>query len=110
MKTVFLLMRLPHVAVVFNWRNETNKSGLYCIHLRIKIDKQSRYYRIQVPRKIKKTEWLGEEDNWIHPRHEFAFEINNKIREKKNLILDLIKRSYTRQLSFRDSANFGERK
>ena len=74
-------MRFPHLAVVFNWRNETNKSGLYSIHIRVKIGEETRYFVVDVPRKIRSTEWQGTEDNWISSSHEFAFEINNKIRE-----------------------------
>jgi site-specific recombinase XerD len=87
-------MRMPNVAVVFNWRNEANKSGLYSVHIRIKISDVAKYYKIDLPRKVRTAEWLGEEDGWVKRQHEFAFEINNKIREKKNIILDLIKRSY----------------
>ncbi len=43
------------------------------------------------------------EDNWVKPSHPFGFEINNKIREKKAIVLDLIKRSY----SFNKNLDFG---
>ena len=88
-------MRLPHLAVVLNWRNEANKSGLYPVHIRIKIGEDAKYYKVEVPKKILRDQWSGEEDRWVKNTHEFAFEINNKIREKKNIILDLIKRSYS---------------
>lgn len=75
---------------------------MYSVHIRIKIAEEARYYKIELPRKIRTNEWVGQEDNWIGTSHEFAFEINNKIREKKNIILDLIKRSYSfnKNLSF----------
>ncbi len=44
---------------------------------------------------MKPSEWSGLEDAWVKPSHTFAFEINNKIREKKNILNELIKRSYT---------------
>jgi hypothetical protein len=87
-------MILPQVSVILNWRNETNKSGLYPIHLRITINRLSKYYRIDIPKKITLKDWSSTEDAWVKQSHEFAFEINNKIREKKNLIHDLIKRHY----------------
>lgn len=87
-------MNLPHIAVVFNWRNEKNKSCLYSIHLRITINRESRYYKITVPKKISPAQWAGKEDAWVK-NHPFAFEINNKIRDKKNLLNELIKRCYT---------------
>ncbi|MBP6025460.1 site-specific integrase [Ferruginibacter sp.] len=86
-------MNLPNIAVVFNWRNEKNASGLYSIYLRITIERDSRYYKIPVPQKVAKEQWNGKDDNWVK-NHSFAFEINNKIIEKKNLLNDLIKRSY----------------
>lgn len=86
-------MNLPQIGVVFNWRNEENKSGLYSIHLRITINRDSRYYKIPVPQKVSLTQWADREDGWVK-NHPFAFEINNKIREKKNKINDLVKRSY----------------
>lgn len=94
-------MNLPQIAVVFNWRNEDNKSALYSIHLRITIDRDSRYYKIPVPQKVSEAQWNGKEDNWVK-NHPFSFEINNKIIEKKALLNDLIKRSYNtnKPLSF----------
>lgn len=86
-------MNLPNIAVVFNWRNEKNASGLYSLHLRITIDRTSRYYKIPVPQKVALVQWTGKEDGWLK-NHPFAFEINNKIIEKKAILNDLIKRSY----------------
>lgn len=89
-----IVMTLPQIAVVFNWRNEINSSGLYSIHLRITINRTSKYYKIDVPQKIADHQWTGKEDNWVKS-HPYAFEINNKIREKKNMANDLVKRSYS---------------
>ncbi len=86
-------MNLPQIAVVFNWRNENNKSGCYSIHLRVTIDRNSRYYKIPLPQKVSKAQWAGKEDGWVKG-HPFAFEINNKIIEKKAVLNELIKRSY----------------
>ena len=95
-------MVIPQLAMVLNWRNEKNKKGLYSIHLRITIDRNSRYFKIEVPQKVSAAEWQGTEDSWVKAPHPFSFEINSKIREKKSLVLDLIKRSY----NFNKSLNF----
>ncbi len=87
-------MHIPQIAVVLNWRNEHNKTGLYSIHLRITINRKSKYYKIEVPQKVGYRDWDGGDDSWIKNSHPFAFEINNKIIEKKSLLRDLIKRSY----------------
>ncbi|RYZ26111.1 MAG: hypothetical protein EOO10_16480, partial [Chitinophagaceae bacterium] len=72
-------MLIPVVTVVFNWRSETNKSGLYSIHLRITIDRVSRYYKVQIPSKVSYQQWSGVEDAWVKATHPFSFEINAKI-------------------------------
>ncbi|MEI9943955.1 MAG: site-specific integrase [Chitinophagaceae bacterium] len=87
-------MVIPQIAVVFNWRNERNKSGLFSVYLRITIERNSKYYKIDVPQKVATSEWSGTDGNWIKSNHPFAFEINNKIIEKKNIVHELIKRSY----------------
>jgi site-specific recombinase XerD len=87
-------MNLPSISVVFNWRNETNTSGLYSIYLRITIDRDSRYFKIPVPQKVSLQQWVGKDDVWVKPTHSFAFEINNKIQEKKTIVNEIIKRSY----------------
>lgn len=94
-------MNMPNIAVVHNWRNETNASGRYSIHLRITIDRVSKYYKVPVPQKVSLLQWSGKDDGWVK-NHPFAFEINNKISEKKGIVNDLIKRSYTfnKPLSF----------
>lgn len=87
-------MHLPSINVILNWMNLKNKSGLYSIYLRITIDRESKYYTIPVPQKVSYDQWNGKEDAWVKNNHPFAFEINNKIREKKEIINALIKRHY----------------
>lgn len=85
---------MPQVAVIWNWRNQDNVGGRYSIHLRITYNRISRYYKIAIPKKVTKEEWLGKDDAWVKPIHPFAFEINNKITEKKMIVHELIKRYY----------------
>ncbi len=87
-------MILPRIAVVINWRNEENMSGLYSIHIRIMIGRSSRYYRVPIPQKVRLNQWSGEEGNWVRPDHPFSFEINSKILEKKTILHEQIKRNY----------------
>ena len=84
-------MHLPQIAVLLNWRKEVNVSGKYSIHLRITLNRLSKYYAIEVPQKVSYDEWSGAEDNWVKQCHPFAFEINSRIREKKSLIHELVK-------------------
>lgn len=39
-------------------------------------------------------QWSRVEDNWVKENHPFAFEINSKIREKKTIFHEQLKRSY----------------
>jgi integrase len=79
---------------LINYRNKINKSGLYPIHLRVTINREQRYYQLKVPQKVPLSQWTGKPDNWIKNTHPFAFEINNKIIEKKSIVIELIKRCY----------------
>src|SRR5664279_2916729 len=87
-------MNMPHIAVVLNWRNQDNVTERYSIHLRITIYRIARYYKIDVPKKVTKEEWSGKDGAWVKPLHPFAFEINNKVTEKKMIVHELIKRYY----------------
>ena len=83
------------VKPVHNWRNKRNKNKLYPIHLCIKIDQKRKYYPIPIPLKVATKQWSGQEDAWVKNNHPFAFEINCKIKEKKDIALYIIKRYYT---------------
>ncbi len=52
--------------------------------------------------KITPEQWSGREDQWVKTTHPYAFEINDKIKEKKAIVSDLIKRHYlaNKDLSF----------
>lgn len=89
------MVRMPSVGVVLNWRNQSNKSGLYPVHIRIKLGNTARYYNVPLPLKIRPDQWRGKDDTWVKPSHPFAFEINATISEKMTLIYEHIKRNYT---------------
>ena len=89
---------LYHVTIsvtpLINYRNKTNSKGFYSIHLRVTISRRQRYYKIKIPQKIGLKQWSGETDQWVRNIHPYAFEINNKINEKKTVVMNLIKRCY----------------
>jgi site-specific recombinase XerD len=87
-------MNLPTTAVVINRRRLNNKSGVYPVHLRITIGRTSKYERIPIPTNISMEQWIGEDDNWVRNTHPYYFEINIKIRERKQAVQNLIKRYY----------------
>lgn len=88
-----MVVRMPCIGVVLNWRGEPHKSGLYPVHVRIKIGNTARYYNVPIPKKIRKEQWSGKDNNWVKTNHPFAFEINNKIIEIIALINEYIKRT-----------------
>jgi hypothetical protein len=87
-------MNLPTLSVVHNRRRLSNKSGKYPVHIRITIDRASKYHPIDLPEKITKEQWSGMDDYWVKNTHPFYFETNTKIREQKLVIQNLIKRYY----------------
>jgi hypothetical protein len=100
-------MDIPHITVILNWRNYKNASGCYSIHLRITINRTSKYFKIETPKKVTPQQWSDAEDAWVKKSHPFSYEINNKIQEKKMVIHDLIKRYYNlnKPLTFRSYSN-----
>jgi hypothetical protein len=62
---------MPTIAIVINWRNQVNKSGLYPLHIRIGINDNYRYYKIGTPTKVKLSEWSGQEDGWLRQSDPF---------------------------------------
>jgi len=95
-------MKLPTVTVMLNWLNLKNTSGLYSIYLRITLNRQSKYYTVPVPQKVSYNDWAGKDGYWVKNTHPFSFEINNKIKEKKEVLDALIRRHYNldKPLSF----------
>jgi len=97
-------MKTPTIVPLLNWQNRINVTGRYSIYLRITIDRISEYYRLHLPQKVAKEEWYGKDGRWVKDNHPFAFEINDKIREVKNKIDEIVKRFYmhNKQIAFQD--------
>ena len=90
---VHLGMRMPRIAVVHNWRNKVNVSGRYPLHIRIRLGTEPAMYApILTPEKVRLDEWNNRENVWVKASHTYAFEINNEIRDKLEIIRDLIKK------------------
>ena len=82
------------ITVLINYRNKENKKGFYSIYMRITLQRKQRYYKIKIPQKVTLQDWSGETDNWVRNTHPYAFEINNKISDMKNQVMDVVKRCY----------------
>jgi hypothetical protein len=79
------------VAVVFNWRNEISQSGLYSVHIRIRLRPDARYLKVPLAEKVRKDQWLGRDHQWIKDTHPYAFQINNAIIDMKGKIASYVK-------------------
>jgi Phage integrase SAM-like domain/Phage integrase family/Arm DNA-binding domain len=97
-------MKIPTVQVVFNRIKRKRLTDRYPIHVRITMDRKSKFVPIPVPLKIHESEWNTNPkgNNWIKATNPFAYEINNKIKEMLSQINDIVKRyyMYNRTLTF----------
>ena len=80
---------------ILNWRNATNVSKKYPIHLRITIERTAKYFPVEIPDNVKPEEWIDKQNAWVKNSHPFAFEINKIIKEKMDLVDAVVKRFYT---------------
>ena len=90
---------MPTYRPVWNWRNKKNENGQYPIHIRICLNRITKYYPVEVPRNIRKEEWTGKPNNWIKNTHPFAFEINGAIKEITDILDGLVRRYYVAKKS-----------
>jgi len=87
-------MKMPVYTPVWNWRNKKNKSERYPVHIRIHLAGDDKYEPVQVPQKVGKNEWTDKAGSWVKNTHPFAFEINNAIKAKLDILDALVKRYY----------------
>jgi site-specific recombinase XerD len=97
-------MHLPTFTIVFNYRNTVNKNGLYPIHIRVTLNRISKFYRIKAPLNVAKKHWSGNYRQWVRDNHPYSLEINDRIFEKLQTLEDLLKRFYLnkQQILFSD--------
>ncbi len=64
------------------------------IHLRVTINRSTRYPEIKVPMKIKESEWSGKPPVWVKNTHPFAQEINLANKEHIDILDNLTARYF----------------
>lgn len=79
---------------VFNKDNRKNKTGFYSIQIRVTVDRQTRYFSLDL--KIEEKHWAGKENRWIKDSSPFAFEMNSLINKK----IDALRKFELRQKLF----------
>ncbi|HTQ65418.1 MAG TPA: phage integrase SAM-like domain-containing protein, partial [Puia sp.] len=63
--------------------------------MRITIERTAKYFPVEIPDNVKPEEWIDKQNAWVKNSHPFAFEINKIIKEKMDLVDDVVKRFYT---------------
>ncbi|MEP0366869.1 MAG: site-specific integrase [Cyclobacteriaceae bacterium] len=66
---------------VFNRLNTKNKSGLYSIHVRVTIDRETNYINPKLV-KIESRYWAGRQNKWVKESHPNSYEINSLLQRK----------------------------
>jgi hypothetical protein len=69
--------------------------GLGSIHIRIGLKNTYKYYLVPVPMKVRADQWADKPNAWVKNTHPFSFEINERIKEKLDVLDKLAKRHYT---------------
>jgi hypothetical protein len=87
-------MNIPTYTPVWNWRNRVNAKKRYKVHICIYLNQEREYYTVPTPLNVAKTEWDNKPNSWIKNTHPYAFEINQTIKEKLDLLTDLNKRYF----------------
>lgn len=66
---------------IYNRNNTKTKGGIHTIHLRVTIDRESKYFNLNLP-KIKKEYWAGRENKWIKDTHPQNHLFNKAIMDR----------------------------
>lgn len=77
---------------VFNRKSVKTKSGLYSIHIRVTIDRESDYINPKLP-KIDPKFWAGKQNKWVKESHPNSFEINSLLQRKLSELDNFIVRT-----------------
>jgi Arm domain-containing DNA-binding protein len=87
-------MNTPTYTPVWNWRNRVNKKKRYKVHICIYLNQDREYCAVPTPLNVAKAEWDNRPNSWVKNTHPYAFEINQTIKEKLDLLTDLNKRYF----------------
>lgn len=81
---------------VFNHAYRTHKKELYPIHIRVTVDRLTKYLNPKIP-KIRKEDWLGKENKWVKDTHPNHYDFNKRLQE---VMADLL--TYTNRLQLQN--------
>ncbi|OEK06724.1 site-specific integrase [Roseivirga misakiensis] len=66
---------------VHNRTNAKNKSGLYSIHIRVTVDRETRYFDPDLP-KLPLKYWSGKENKWVKDSHHQHYMFNTALMDR----------------------------
>lgn len=92
---------------VFNRTGQANKSGMYSIHIRVIIDRRTKYINPKLP-KVEKKYWSGKQNKWVKESHPSSFEINSLLQRKLSELDNFIIRNHLigRSIDFKSIEDF----
>jgi hypothetical protein len=89
-------MNLPTTSILFNYKNLRNKKGLYSIHMRVTLERNSIFIKIPIPQKIAESDWNFKNHGieFVKLQNPYSFEINCTISDYIQRVQEVVKRYY----------------
>lgn len=94
------MSKLPTLKPVINRNNRKNKSGLYSIHIRVTLGRDSGYVSLDSEPRIAISDWNKKQTykNYVKNTHPLSFEINQEIESMMGKIHKIVQRHYDTSL------------
>ena len=94
------MSKLPTLKPVINRNNRKNKSGLYSIHIRVTLGRETGYVSLDSEPRIALSDWNKKPSykNYVKNTHPLSFEINQEIESIMGKIHQIVKRHFDTSL------------
>jgi integrase len=95
------MSKLPTLKPVINRNNRKNKSGLYSIHIRVTLGRDTGYVSLDSEPRIAISDWNKKQTykNYVKNTHPLSFEINQEIESVMSKIHKIVQRHYETSLT-----------
>ena len=90
------MSKLPTLKPVINRNNRKNKSGLYSIHIRVTLGRDTGYVSLDSEPRIALSDWNKKltYKNYVRNTHPLSFDINQEIESMMSKIHKIVQRHY----------------
>ena len=94
------MSKLPTLKPVINRNNRKSKSGLYSIHIRVTLGRETGYVNLNSEPRIALSDWNKKPTykNYVKNTHPLSFEINQEIESIMGKIHQIVKRHFDTSL------------